>query len=109
MPKFHFGTPLNCKTILHAARFSIEITIRDMKGHFGLGDYQSTTTIAFLRFVVLSCVACCIGRLLLHSQEADTWLEDISASPVHETSGSFAKLKRGLKYFVLRQLLFSKS
>jgi hypothetical protein len=93
---------------LYAARFSLELAIRDLKGYLGLGDYQSTTTLAFCRFVVLSCVAFCLGRLLLHGNHVDAWLEDISAAPVKETRLSFARLRRGLRCFVLKQLIFSK-
>ena len=42
------------------ARFSIELTIRDLQHHFGLGDDQCTTTLAILRFVPLACVAFCL-------------------------------------------------
>ncbi len=93
---------------LYAARFSLELVIRDLKGYFGLGDYQSTTTLAFCRFVLLSCVAFCLGRLLLHGNHVDAWLEGMSAAPVKETGLSFARLRRGLRGFVLKQLLFSK-
>ena len=48
---------------IYGARFSIELTIRDLKQHFGLGDYQCTTTLAILRFVHLACVAFCLWRL----------------------------------------------
>jgi hypothetical protein len=93
---------------LYAARFSLELAIRDLKGFLGLGDYQSTTTFAFCRFVLLSCVALCLGRLLLHGNHVDAWLEDLSGTPVKETSFSFARLRRGLRCFVLKQLIFSK-
>lgn len=93
---------------LYAARFSLEMAIRDLKGHLGWRDYQSTTTLAFCRFVVLGCVACCIGRLLLHGHHVNAWLEASSGTPVQETSASFARLRRGLRCFVLKQLLFSK-
>jgi hypothetical protein len=93
---------------LYAARFSLELAIRDLKGFLGLGDYQSTTTLAFCRFVLLSCVALCLGRLLLHGNHVDVWLEDISGAPVKETGFSFARLRRGLRCFVLKQLIFSK-
>jgi hypothetical protein len=93
---------------LYAARFSLELVIRDLKGYFGLGDYQSTTTLAFCRFVLLSCVAFCLGRLLLHGKHVEAWLEDLSAAPVKETGLSFARLRRGLRCFVLKQLIFSK-
>ena len=93
---------------LYAARFSLELAIRDLKGFLGLGDYQSTTTLAFCRFVLLSCVALCLGRLLLHGNHVDAWLEDLSGAPVKETGFSFARLRRGLRCFVLKQLIFSK-
>ncbi len=93
---------------LYAARFSLELAIRDLKGYVGLGDYQSTTTLAFCRFVVLGCVACCLGRLLLHGKHVEAWLEDLSGAPVTETSSSFARLRRGLRCFALKQLIFSK-
>src|SRR4029450_7292901 len=50
---------------LYGARFSIELTIHDLKQHFGLGDYQCTTTLAILRFVHLACLAFCLWRLAL--------------------------------------------
>ena len=93
---------------LYAARFSLELAIRDLKGFVGLGDYQSTTTVAFCRFVLLSCVALCLGRLLLHGKHIAAWLEDISGEPVTETGFSFARLRRGLRCFVLKELIFSK-
>ena len=93
---------------LYAARFSLEMAIRDLKGHLGVGDYQSTTTLAFCRFVVLGCVAGCLGRLLLHGHHVNAWRADIPGTPVQETPSSFARLRRGLRGFVLKQLLFSK-
>jgi hypothetical protein len=45
---------------IYGARFSIALTIRDLQQHFGLGDYQCTTTLAILRFVHLACVAFCL-------------------------------------------------
>lgn len=92
---------------LYAARFSLELAIRDLKGFVGLGEYQSTTTLAFCRFVLLSCVTLCLGRLLLHGNHIDAWLEDISGEPVKETGFSFARLRRGLRCFVLKRLIFS--
>jgi hypothetical protein len=93
---------------LYAARFSLELAIRDLKGFFGLGDYQATTTVAFCRFVLLSCVACCLGRLLLHQGHVDAWLPEPSNAPVSETRSSFARLRRGLRGVVLKQFIFSK-
>jgi len=93
---------------LYAARFSLELAIRDLKGFVGLGEYQSTTTLAFLRSVLLSCVALSIGRLLLHGKKVDSWLKDLPGSPVSDTSWSFARLRRGLRYVALKHFLFSK-
>jgi hypothetical protein len=93
---------------LYAARFSLELAIRDLKGFFGLGDYQATTTLAFCRFVLLSCVACCLGRLLLHQGHVEAWLPDSTNAPVNETRSSFARLRRGLRSVVLKQFIFSK-
>lgn len=90
---------------LYAARFSLELAIRDVKGSFGVGDDQATTTLAFCRDVLLSCVACCIGRLLLQQGHVDTW--GIAARD-HETAGSCARLRRGLRTFVLQRMIFSK-
>jgi len=93
---------------LYAARFSMELAIKDLKGFVGLGDYQCTTTLAFLRSVLLSCVALCIGRLLLHGKKVDSWLAEFPGGPVSETSTSFARLRRGLRCFALKHVLFSK-
>ena len=64
---------------IYAARFSIEIAIRELKQHFGLGDYQSTTTSAFLRFTQLCCIAASLARLVL--------LKHLSPEESHETDG----------------------
>lgn len=48
---------------IYGARCSIELTIRDLKQHFGLGDSQCPTTLAILRCVHLACVAFCVWRL----------------------------------------------
>ena len=93
---------------LYAARVSLELAIRDLKGFFGLGDYQATTTLAFCRFVLLSCVACCLGRLLLHPGHVAAWLPEPSNAPVSDTRSSFARLRRGLRGVVLKQFIFSK-
>lgn len=94
---------------LYAARFSLELAIRDVKGYFGIGDYQATTTLAFCRHVLLSCVACCIGRLLLEQGHVTPWMAEASLpTPVSEMGDSFARLRRGLRTFALKQMIFSK-
>ena len=49
---------------LYADRFAIEMTFRELKQHFGLGDYQARLPQAMLRHVHLSGVACALSQLL---------------------------------------------
>lgn len=49
----------------YAARFSIEITFRELKQRFGWGDYQCRSREAILRHVHLSFVACSLLQALL--------------------------------------------
>ena len=49
---------------IYSSRFSIELAIRDLKQHFGLGDYQGYLGIAIDRFVHLACVAYCVCTLI---------------------------------------------
>lgn len=94
---------------IYAARFALEIAIRDLKQHLGFCDYQSTTTIAFLRFTQLCCCALCIGRLILSQKESLPWLQHDPSGAVSESAFSFATLRRGLRRFVVKRLLFNKS
>lgn len=50
---------------IYGSRYSIELTIRDLKQHCGFGDYQCYSTIAFLRSVFLSCVSFCLWMLFM--------------------------------------------
>jgi hypothetical protein len=49
---------------LYADRFSIEMTFRELKQHFGLGHYQVRIPRAIESHVQLSAVACCLTQLL---------------------------------------------
>jgi hypothetical protein len=51
--------------MLYADRFQIEMTFRELKGHFGLGQYQARVPEAMLRHVHLSAVACALTQLLV--------------------------------------------
>lgn len=101
---------LNARQIIeiYGSRFSIEISIRDLKQHFGFGDYQCYSTLAFLRFVSLSCVSFCSWMLvLLHNQ--DEFLLRSQVSTFHSESPlSFSRIKRAFKRFVCRQIISSK-
>jgi hypothetical protein len=87
---------------LYAARFSLEIAIRDLKQHVGFGDYQSTTAIAIDRFVHLCCTAFCIGKVMMLPENAPTWLDD--GKPTAINALSFARARRGLRRFVVKQI-----
>jgi hypothetical protein len=73
---------------IYSSRFSIEIAIRELKQHFGFGDYQSTTPLSIIRFVNLSCVSLCLWSLMLLPQNAVSWL---SYKPLHESELSFTQ------------------
>lgn len=93
---------------LYGARFSIELTIRDLKQHFGLGDYQCTTTLAILRFVHLACLAFCLWRLALIEHLEAGWLQGISARvSLPEAPLSFQRVRRALRAWATRQIIFA--
>ncbi len=77
---------------LYADRFAIEMTFRELKQHFGLGDYQVRLPEAMLRHVHLSGVACALTQLLTlrpsrprrTDAKATPWRRDEAVS-VHET------------------------
>jgi hypothetical protein len=56
-------------TGLYADRFSIEMTFRELKQHFGLGHYQVRIPRAIESHVQLSAVACCLTQLLTIAPE----------------------------------------
>jgi hypothetical protein len=93
---------------IYGARFSIELTIRDLKQHFGLGDYQCTTTLAILRFVQLACVAFCLWRLVLLEHLEAGWLQVSSARvSLPEAPLSFQRVRRALRAWATRQVIFA--
>jgi hypothetical protein len=95
---------------MYGARFSIELTIRDLKQHFGLGDYQCTTTLAILRFVHLACLAFCLWRLALLEHLEAGWLQVTSSRvSLPEAPLSFQRLRRALRAWATRQIIFANS
>jgi hypothetical protein len=91
---------------IYGARFSIELAIRDLKQHFGLGDYQCYLGIAIDRFVNLACIAYCLFGLLQRQQMNSQWMSRVS--PRHSEL-SFSRLRQGLQHFAIRRVLFPKS
>jgi hypothetical protein len=97
---------------IYSSRFSIEIAIRELKQHFGFGDYQCTTPISIFRFVQLSCVSLCLWRLMLLPQNISNWLTpnfSYTKSGMNETEFSFTRVRRGLRRFVLKRIIFRNS
>jgi hypothetical protein len=92
----------------YGARFSIERTIRDLKQHFGLGDYQCTITLAILRFVHLACLAFCLWRLALIENLNAAWLQVTAARvSLPEAPLSFQRVRRALRAWATRQIIFA--
>ena len=92
---------------IYAARFSIEIAIRELKQYFGLGDYQSTTTSAFLRFTQLCCTAASLARLILLKHGVSEGTD--KAKRKSTTTSTISSVCQRLRHFVIRQLIFGKS
>jgi len=87
---------------IYGARFTIELAIRDLKGHFGLADYQCYLTTAIYRFVHLACIAFCVYRLIQLKGDTPTWLPPV---PKGVSPASFAHLRRGLQHFIFGRIL----
>jgi hypothetical protein len=93
---------------IYGARFSIELTIRDLKQHFGLGDYQCTTTLALLRFVPLACLALGLWRLALLEHLEAGWLQVTSVRvSLPEAPLSFQRVRRALRAWATRQIILA--
>lgn len=104
---------LGAKEIIevYGSRFQIEICIRELKQSLGFSDYQARTTQSIIRFSILSCVAHCFGRLIMLSEKDMEWfdLDESQLSPIKESRLSFSRFRRGLKRFVIKQILLSNS
>lgn len=95
---------------IYAARFTLEIGIRDLKQYFGLADYQCYKFQAILRFVHLSCISFCLWRLVILESDSLNWFSKNNSSiSVIESAFSFRRLRRYARRFVIKQLIFSKS
>ncbi len=94
---------------IYGGRFALELAIRELKQNIGFCDYQSTQTIAFLRFTQLCCCALSIGRLILYNKQSLDGLAADSPDTVSEETMSFRKLRRCLRRYVLSRLISFKS
>jgi DDE superfamily endonuclease len=90
---------------LYAARFSMELALRDLKQYEGLGDYQCWTLLAIHRFVHLALTAYCLWRLTLLQDRQAPWLTAEPATPAGELSPlSLQRLHRALRRLVLQRI-----
>ena len=93
---------------LYAARFPMELALRDLKQYCGLGDYQCYTLLAIHRFVHLALTACCLWRLTLLQEPQAQWLTAEGATLAGELSPlSFQRLYRALRRWVLQRIFAS--
>ena len=88
------------------ARCAIELTIRDVKRHCGLGDSQWTTTLALLRCVPVACGAFGVWRLALLEDLEAGWLQGTAARvSLPEAPLSFQRVRRALRARATRQII----
>lgn len=66
---------------LYGARFSIEGSIRNLKGEMGLNDYQQTSTSGFYRFVNLTCLAYSLWRIFAFISPPALWSSQFKKKP----------------------------
>ena len=93
---------------LSGARCSIELTIRDLQQHFGLGDSQCTPTLAILRFVPLAWVAFGLWRRTLLEHLEAGWRQGPSARvSLPEAPLSFQRVRRAVRAWVTRHIIFA--
>jgi hypothetical protein len=85
---------------IYALRFALELSIREAKQHGGLGEYQCTSLGAMTRFVSLSLLSVCLGRLTLLTSFQAEWLQ----GPEAPAPLSVTRLSRAVRRFVLRRL-----
>ncbi len=96
---------------IYGARFSIETSIRDMKQHLGLGDYQHQSLLPTLRFLHLVAVAYSIGKITLLKYSNVSWLsaQDYNGDTPWTSDLSFKRLRICLRRFSLAKLVFSQT
>jgi hypothetical protein len=90
---------------LYAARFPMELTLRDLKPYGGLGDYQCDTLLAIHRCMHLTLAAFCVWRLTRLRDQLAPWLAATGPNPTGElTPLSGQRLHRALRRFVLQRI-----
>ena len=80
---------------------------RELKQYFGLGDYQSTTTLAFLRFTQLCCTVASLARFILLKERTPYGTHKTTSKST--TVPTISSIRQQLRHFVMHQLIFNKS
>jgi hypothetical protein len=95
---------------IYGSRFSIEISIRDMKSHLGVGNYQVQSYYGILRYVHLAMIAFNTGKILLLNATKIEWLKiDESIDKKWVSILSFNWLRYGLKKYALGKIVLEDS
>ena len=90
---------------LYAARFPLELALRDRKQYGGLGDYHCWTLWAIHRFVHLALTAVWLWRLTRLRDQQASWLRlEGTRLASALTPLSFPRLHRALRCFVLQRM-----
>jgi hypothetical protein len=90
---------------LYAARFSLELTLRDLKQYMGVGDYQCQSLLAINRLVHLALTACCLWRLTLLQDQRTPWLTTAHSTAAGAlTPLGFQRLHHALRRRVLQRI-----
>jgi hypothetical protein len=89
-------------TILwYAARFPLELSLRDGKQSRGLGDSQGQRLLAIHRFVHLALTAYCLGRLTMLRDQQRPWLAAATAT----AAGALSPRSGQRRHRALRRLV----
>ncbi len=92
---------------IYAARFSLEIAIRDLKEEFGLADYQFQKPLAIRRFVHLVLFARSFWQLVLLKAKPEWLIRRYGSTPIEEAPLSWQMAQRKMRAFILIKLFFA--
>lgn len=84
----------------YGLRFPAELSIRNLKQFFGLGDYQCTGLLAITRFVGMSLMSLCLWQLVQVKDAEATWLQERDG----RTRFSFAHVSQAVKRVTVGKL-----
>ncbi len=95
---------------LYGARFSIEGSLRNLKGEMGLNDYQQTSTAGFYRFVNLTCLSYSLWRIFALIRPPALWSSRFKAKPyISRETDSMGFIRDILRQRAVRVIINSHS